>query len=66
MSNYYLILLWIVIVTFVSMSMNVYKKEMICGKEVERMQWLWAFLIFLPLIVWCGWREGFIDSLLSS
>ena len=56
MSNYILILVWIVILGIAAMFINVKRPEVVCGEKVERYYVVWAFLIFVPLIIWCGYR----------
>lgn len=56
MSNYILILIWIAVVGMVSMMVNVQRTEMVCGQKVRRVEPIWAFIIFLPLIIWTGYR----------
>ena len=62
MSNYYLILIWIFFVAVLSAVTNVQRKEVVCGKTEYRFQPLWAFVIFLPLIIWTGFRGGVGDT----
>lgn len=66
MSNYYLILVWIFFVAVLSAVTNVQRKEVVCGKTEYRFRPLWAFVIFVPLIIWTGFRGGVGDSPLSS
>lgn len=61
MSNYILIIIWIAIVALISVTVNVKRTETVCGERVRRFTPLWAFIIFLPLIVWCGFR-GYIGD----
>ena len=56
MSNYYLILIWIFFVAVLSAVTNVQRKEVVCGKTEYRFRPWWAFIIFLPLIIWTGFR----------
>lgn len=62
MSNYYLILVWIFFVAVLSAVTNVQRKEVVCGKTEYRFRPLWAFVIFVPLIIWTGFRGGVGDT----
>ena len=66
MSNYYLILVWIGIVWFLSKIVRCQRMETVCGKTEYRFTPVWAFVVFLPLIIWSGSRGYVGDSLLSS
>lgn len=61
MSNYYLILVWVAIVAILAMVMNVYRTEYVCGKRVRRMTPAFAWVVFLPLIIWTGYR-GYVGD----
>lgn len=61
MNYYYLILVWIAAVYIITVTVNLQKTEYVCGKRVHRYQLIWAFLIFLPLIIWSGYR-GYIGD----
>ena len=61
MSNYYLILVWIFFVAVLSAVTNVQRKEVVCGKTEYRFRPLWAFVIFVPLILWAGYR-GYVGD----
>ena len=65
MSNYILILVWIVILGIAAMFINVKRPEVVCGEKVERYYVVWAFLIFVPLIIWCGYRGNVGDTSIS-
>lgn len=62
MSNYYLILLWIGITYLLTNAIPVQKIEYVCGKRVRRYSFIWAFLIFLPVILWSGYRGNVGDT----
>lgn len=64
MSNYYLILIWVAIVAFMPMMVNVYKTEYVCGEKVYRYNWMWAFIVFLPLVLWSA-NRGYVGDMLS-
>lgn len=61
MSNYYLILIWVAIVAFMPMMVNVYKTEYVCGEKVYRYNWMWAFIVFLPLVLWSA-NRGYVGD----
>lgn len=62
MSNYLLILIWIGIVYIISLFVNVQRTEYVCGEKVKRYYPAWAFIIFLPVIIWAGFRGNFADT----
>lgn len=66
MNLYYLILVWLLAVYMVNSTVNFRKAEVVCRERVWRYRFFWAFLIFLPLIIWSGYRGYVGDSLLSS
>ena len=61
-NNYILILVWILILGVFSCFVNVNRKELVCGKEENRCYWMWAIIVFLPLIIWCGYRGHVGDT----
>lgn len=66
MSNYYLILVWVAVAWMIGLCTKVQRTEYVCGEKVQRYYPLWAFLIYLPLVIWSGFRGYVGDSLLSS
>lgn len=62
MSSYILILIWIAIVELASTTMDVQRTEEVCGEKVRRFRPVWAFVIFLPLIIWSGYRGSIGDT----
>lgn len=62
MSGYYLILVWIVIAYFITHAINVQRIEYVCGRRVRRYSFAWAFIIFLPVIIWAGYRGYVFDT----
>lgn len=62
MSNYWLIIIWTGVVWFLSHAVNVERTELVCGQRVRRYSPMWAFLVFLPLILWCGSRGHVGDT----
>lgn len=63
-SEYILILFWIGIVAFVSKFFQCKKKETVLGYEgeVERYNWLFAFIAFLPIILMAANRSWYIGD----
>lgn len=62
MSNYYLILVWIVIFAILSMLMKMQRIEYIQGDKVQRYQPLWAIILVAPLVFWAANRGDVIDT----
>lgn len=62
MSKYYLILVWVAVAYFISSTVKVQKTEYVCGKRVSRYSYIWAVIIFLPLVIWCGYRGRIFDT----
>ena len=54
MSEFILILLWIGLCAFFARQLKVTKTELVCGVEEERYYWLFAFIVFLPIIIMAG------------
>ena len=61
MKYYYLILAWIAAAYMITSTVNLQKTEYVCGQRVRRYRLVWAFLIFLPLIIWSGYR-GYVGD----
>ena len=61
MSNYYLILVWVAIAYLFERYVNVEKTEYVCGERVKRPTAAWAFAVFLPLVIWAGYR-GYVGD----
>ncbi len=57
MSEYLLILLWIGLCAFFARYVKVTKTELVCCVEEERYHWLFAFIMFLPIILMAGFRD---------
>ena len=57
MSEYILILIWIGLCAFLAKYVQVKKPELVCGVEEERYYWLFAFIVFLPVILMTGFRD---------
>ena len=61
MSNYYLILVWVAVAWMIGLCTKVQRTEYVCGEKVQRYCPLWAFLIYLPLVIWSGFR-GYVGD----
>lgn len=63
MSGYILIMLWIGLAGILLSSESFYRIESLNGNgnNVYRLRPIYAFLVFLPLIIWCGYR-GYIGD----
>lgn len=61
-NNYILILIWIATMAIVSKTTSVvYCTEIVNGQKVRRVNWFFAVLVVLPLVIWAGWR-GYIGD----
>ena len=61
-SRYVLILVWIGIAAVVFSQEGMQQQENICGKTEYRYRFLWAFLVFLPVIWMVGTRGNIGDT----
>ncbi|WP_216696887.1 EpsG family protein [Anaerostipes faecalis] len=62
MSSYILIILWIGIAPLLLSNANTQEAIQVQGKIEYRYKLLWAFLIFLPIIIMAGTRGDFADT----
>lgn len=62
MSNYYLILIWVAFFAVLQSFVRMKRTEVVCGKKEYRMKKEWAFLLFLPLIIWSMDRGNVGDT----
>lgn len=62
MSEYILIIAWIGIMAIFAKYVKVQKAELVCGKEETRYHWLFAFFVFLPIIIMVGTRSNIYDT----
>lgn len=62
MSNYYLILIWIVVVGMLGAKVQMCRSEMVRGIKVQRTQPLWAVIIVAPLVFWTANRGDIMDT----
>ena len=61
-SKYVLILVWIGIAAVIFSQEGMQQPENICGKTEYRYRFLWAFLVFLPVIWMVGTRGNIGDT----
>lgn len=60
MSQYILVMLWMVVIYIISKTVNVYKYEYALGKKEKRVTWGFAILCVIPLIWWTANRDQWI------
>ena len=61
-SKYILVLIWIGVMAIVSKLVCVEKMEVVCGEKEKRYNWIFATLLFLPIIWMAGNRGWFADT----
>lgn len=62
MSGYILILIWLGVCAWVAERWKLKKKVLVCGVEEERHYWLFAIIVFLPIIIMAATRGDFSDT----
>ena len=62
MSQYFLILIWMGIAALMTGFLKLRRTETVLGSTVERYYPLWAFLIFLPILLMAGLRGNIADT----
>ena len=62
-NQYTTIFLWIGFIALIYRRIPVQKKENVCGEEVNRLTWWFAFLVFIPIIWMAGNRGYFSDTI---
>lgn len=62
MSKHIFVIVWLTIMVIISKTINVYRREVVMGKEVYCVNRVFAFLTVLPLIWIAGTRQSFIDT----
>ncbi len=62
MSGYILILIWIAACYLITNAVRPIHRERICGDWEYRYDFKWALIIFLPIIIWAGFRTNFGDT----
>ncbi len=67
LTNYWWLLIWIFAAGGIMAVVVPKQKKIVCGKMEYRWGWISAFALFLPYIIWAGFRSSSVgDSLLSS
>lgn len=61
MSNYYLILVWIFIFVMLKTCVQMERTEVVMGQKVRRMTPFWAWVLFVPLVIW-AMNRGYIGD----
>lgn len=61
MSNYYLIIVWILIFAILSLCVQMERMEVVLGQKVRRMQPVWAVVLVLPLVIWTA-NRGYVGD----
>ena len=58
------ILIWIAFMWILSLDTRLSKSEIVCGKTEERYNCFFSVLVFLPIILWAGFRNGagYVDT----
>lgn len=62
LSRYILILIWIGFMAIISNYIYMERYELVCGERVERFKWLFAVIVFVPIILMAGTRGWFADT----
>lgn len=60
MSQYLLVMVWMLVIYILSKTINVYKEEYVCGKKEVRVTWGFALLCVAPLIFWTANRDQWL------
>ncbi len=63
MSEYILILIWIGVCAWIADYWKFKRTEPVCGVEEERYPWIFAIIVFLPIIIMAATRDNFSDTL---
>lgn len=62
LSQYILILIWIGFMALISNLIYMKRFELVCGEEVKRYRWIFAIIVFIPIIWMAGNRGWFADT----
>lgn len=62
MSKNIFLLAWIAFMYIISMQVGVYRKEKVCGVTKYRPTWMFAILVFVPIIWQAAFRGYFADT----
>lgn len=57
MSQYLLVMVWMLVIYVISNITNVYQTEYVCGKKEVRVTWWFAILCIAPMIFWTANRD---------
>lgn len=60
--NYILIIGWVAVMAMLSVSTSVKRSGDGVWEKEYRWRPVWAVVTFLPLIIWCGYRENIGDT----
>ena len=60
--SYFLILIWLCVCACVADYLKLKRPELVCGIKEERYSWLFAFIVFLPIIIMAGTRGDIGDT----
>ena len=61
MSEYILILIWIGAMALLANQRGLKRTELVCGEEVQRFPWWFAFVVFVP-VIWMAGHRGYIGD----
>lgn len=62
MSEYILIIIWIAIMALLARILPIRHRELVCGEETERFDWLFALIVMVPLVWMASQRGNFGDT----
>lgn len=57
-----MILVWIGLFAVLGMFVSMQRTEIVMGKKVQRMKPLWAWIVFVPLLIWTMYRGDIGDT----
>lgn len=60
-SQYVLILVWVGVMAFIANSGGFQRIEIVCGKAEYRYPWLFAFIVFVP-VIWMAGHRGYVGD----
>lgn len=61
MSEYILILVWLGFMAIMANAGAGKRTELVCGEQVQRYSWLFAFVVFVP-IIWMAGHRGYVGD----
>lgn len=62
MNQFLLLVIWICIMWGIATQVNLRRKEIVCGESRYNFVPIFAFVVFLPIIIWAGIRSDFQDT----